>query len=86
MSVGGAWRARLQGGPAKWVGSLGASVSEVGAMRLAGTKRGKGVPRRSGGVSGAERGRPVAARVRACGLLPYLRVGNVFGRAERLIT
>ncbi len=67
-------------------GTLGASVSEVGAVRLAGAKRGVGVPRRSGGVSGAERGRPVAEQVRACGLLPYLRVGNVFGRAERLIT
>lgn len=55
-------------------------------MRLAGAKRGKGVPRRSGGVSEAERGRPVAEQVRACGHLPYLWVGDVFGRVQRLIT
>jgi hypothetical protein len=67
-------------------GTLGARVSELGAVRLAGAKRGKDVPRRSVGVSGAEQGRPAAERSPSLWTTTLLRMGNVFGRDERLIT
>jgi hypothetical protein len=51
--------------PAGWssavAGTLGVSVSELGAMRLAGPQQGQGVLEWSEGVSGAER-RPSRSR------------------------
>ena len=66
--------------------TTGASGSEVGAVYMAGAKRDGGTPQCSGASAERNGGQPATARVRACGPLPYLRVGNAFGCNERLIT